>query len=527
MAADLNDVHDRRVLAGQGLQDVHDRGREVVADPVAAVDWVRRARELTPPAALVVDGEGRAAASGETRVVRSPRDGRAVAEVAWAGERDADAAVRSARRAFDEGPWPRLHPRERGEALQALAAAVECHREELALLVSLEMGKPIRAAYEIELRALVRTLRYYGELADKQLGEVTPTGAGELSLVTREPAGVVAAVVPWNFPLTLAGWKIGPALAAGCTVVLKTAEQSPLSMLRVAELAAGAGLPPGVLNVVTGDGPVAGRALGLHDGVDVLAFTGSTAVGRHFLRYAADSNLKRVHLELGGKSPNLVLADAPDLDAAADTAAWAIFFNSGEMCTAGSRLVVQEDVADRVLARIRDTAREWFPADPLLPATRMGPVVDEPGLARLLARLDEGTAAGAELLFGGERVLRETGGSYLEPTAVRAGPDNVLAREELFGPVLTVHVVRDEAEAVRVAGETGYGLAAAVWTGSLATAHRVSRRLRAGTVWVNCYEEGDLNVPFGGVKLSGSGRDKSRHALDGYTDLKTTWINHG
>jgi gamma-glutamyl-gamma-aminobutyraldehyde dehydrogenase len=497
-------------------------------DPVAGADWVRLARELDPPSRLVIGGDRRASRSGGTRAVRSPRNGRDVVHVAWADEQDADAAVRSAREAFDDGPWPRLHPRERGEALQALAAAVERHREELALLVALEMGKPIRAAYEIELRALIRTLRYYGELADKQLGEVTPTGPGELSLVTREPAGVVAAVVPWNFPLTLAGWKIAPALAAGCTVVVKPAEQSPLSMLRVGELALAAGLPPGVLNVVTGDGPVVGRALGLHDGVDVLAFTGSTAVGRHFLRYAADSNLKRVQLELGGKSPNVVLADAPDLDAAADTAAWAIFFNSGEMCTAGSRLVVAEAVADRVLNRIQEAAREWFPADPLLPGTRMGPVVDEPGLARILARLDEGTGTGAELLFGGERVLRDTGGSYLEPTAVRcATSDNVLAREELFGPVLTVHVVRDEAEAVRVAGDTAYGLAAAVWTGSLATAHRVSRQLRAGTVWVNCYEEGDLNVPFGGVKLSGSGRDKSRHALDAYTDLKTTWIRYG
>jgi len=346
--------------------------------------------------------------------------------------------------------------------------------------------------------------------------------------VTREPAGVVAAVVPWNFPLTLGGWKFAPALAAGCTVVLKTAEQSPLSMQRVAQLGLEAGLPPGVFNVLSGDGLVAGRALGEHPDVDVLTFTGSTAVGRHFLRYAADSNLKRVFLELGGKSPNIILPDAPDLDAAADTAAWAIFFNSGEMCTAGSRLVVHEDVADRVVQRIIEMSATWFPADPLLATTQMGPLVDRRSLDRIQAQLRAGQVQGAILRHGGSQVLADTGGAYLEPTVVTgAGPDNVLVREELFGPVLTVQVITDESEALRVAQDTPYGLAAAVWTDNLGAAHRISRALKAGTVWVNCYEEGDMNVPFGGVKLSGSGRDKSRHAMDEYTDLKTTWINYG
>jgi gamma-glutamyl-gamma-aminobutyraldehyde dehydrogenase len=375
---------------------------------------------------------------------------------------------------------------------------------------------------------LIRTLRYYGELADKEHGEVTPTTAGELALVTREPAGVVAAVVPWNFPLTLAGWKIAPALAAGCTVVVKTAEQSPLSLLRVAELGAEAGLPPGALNVLTGDGPVVGRALGECLNVDILTFTGSTSVGRHFLRYSADSNLKRVYLELGGKSPNIILPDAPDLDAAADTAAWAIFFNSGEMCTAGSRLVVHRDVADRVVSRVVDTAAKWTPGDPLDPATTMGPLVDERALRRVLSQLDEGLAGGARLRLGGCRTRTGSGGPYLAPTVVTDLPaGSVLLREELFAPVLSVIEVADEDEAVRVAGDTPYGLAAAVWTADLGTAHRVARRLRAGTVWVNCYEEGDLSVPFGGMKLSGFGRDKSRHALAEYSDLKTTWINHG
>jgi gamma-glutamyl-gamma-aminobutyraldehyde dehydrogenase len=501
--------------------------KAAAADPVAAIDWRQRAAALAIDGGIFVGGERRAAIDGSTRVVNSARDGSKLVELAWAQPADADAAVAVAREAFDHGPWPRLHPRDRGRILQDFADLVEQRRDEIALLISLEMGKPIRDAYQIELRAIIRCLRFYGELADKEAGEIPPTEEGELALVTREPAGVVAAVVPWNFPLTLGSWKFAPALAAGCTVVLKTAEQSPLSMQRVAELGTAAGLPPGVFNVITGDGPVVGRRLGEHQGVDVLTFTGSTEVGRHFLRYAADSNLKRVYLELGGKSPNIIFPDAPDLDAAADSAAWAIYFNSGEMCTAGSRLVVHADVADQVVERIAETSGQWFPADPLLPDTKMGPLVDERSLQRVLGHIDRGLAEGASLRVGGHRVLADTGGAYLEPTVVTgAGPDNPIVREEIFGPVLAVQVVGDEAEAVRVAGDTPYGLAAAVWTSDLGTAHRVSRALRAGTVWVNCYEEGDMAVPFGGVKLSGFGRDKSRHALEEYTNLKTTWIRY-
>jgi len=293
-------------------------------------------------------------------------------------------------------------------------------------------------------------------------------------------------------------------------------------MQRVAELGAAAGLPPGVFNVISGDGPVVGRRLGEHPDVDVLTFTGSTEVGRHFLRYSADSNLKRVYLELGGKSPNIIFPDAPNLDAAADWAAWAIYFNSGEMCTAGSRLVVHADVADRVVDRIVETSGQWFPNDPLLPDTKMGPLVDEQSLQRVLGHIDQGLAGGATLRVGGQRVLTETGGAYLEPTVVvGARPDNPIVRDEIFGPVLVVQVARDEDEAVHLAGDTPYGLAAALWTSDLGTAHRVSRALRAGTVWVNCYEEGDMAVPFGGVKLSGFGRDKSRHAMEEYTYLSS------
>ncbi|WP_067461133.1 aldehyde dehydrogenase [Actinomadura macra] len=481
-------------------------------------DWRARAAGLVPHTGHHIDG---AFQDGpETTPVVAPRDGRTIAHVASAGTAQVDGAVAAARRAFDTGPWPRLAPAERKAALLRWADLVERDRETLALLVSLEMGKPITDAYGIELRALIGCLRWYAEAADKQLDESPRGSASSLALVTREPVGVVGAVVPWNFPLTMAAWKIAPALATGCTVVLKPAEESPLSALHLAALGTEAGLPPGVFNVVNGPGEVAGRALGEHPGVDVLAFTGSTEVGRHFLRYAAASNLKRVWLELGGKSPNIILPDAPDLDAAADTAAWGIFFNAGEMCSAPSRLLVHRSVADRVLDRIVARAESLRVGDPLDPATEMGPLVSTAHQARVMEHIEAARASGARLRAGGG-----VDGRFLAPTVFdQVKPEMRVAREEIFGPVLAVLEFDDLDEAVTLANDTEYGLAAAVWTSDLSTAHRVSRALRAGTVWVNCYEEGDMSVPFGGVKQSGHGRDKSLHALDKYTDLKTTWI---
>ena len=488
--------------------------------------WSRLAASVALPHRMLVGGEDVDGAG--TLPIVSPRDGRTLVDVATASDADVDRAVAAARAAFDDGPWPRLKPRERAAVLLRWADLIEADRDTIAVLVSLEMGKPIRDAWAIELRALLTTIRFYAELADKEAGEIPAVGEDDLALVTREPTGVVAAVVPWNFPLTLAGWKLGPALAVGCTVVLKPSELSPLSALHVASLAREAGMPPGVLNVVNGTGTTAGRALGLHPAVDVLAFTGSTVVGRHFLRYAADSNLKRVWLELGGKSPNIVFADAPDLDAAADAAAWAICFNSGQMCTAGSRLLVEETIADDFTERVLDRAAAWRPGDPLDPATRLGPVVSEDHLDRVLGHVSRAQEDGARLRTGGGRTLRESGGSYVEPTVLdRVGPDSELAQQEVFGPVLAVLPFRDADDAVRLARDTSYGLAAAVWTSDLRTAHRVSRSVPAGTVWVNCYEEGDLTVPFGGMRASGNGRDKSRHALEKYTELKTTWISLG
>ncbi|WDV56261.1 aldehyde dehydrogenase [Streptomyces coeruleorubidus] len=487
-------------------------------------EWLRRAKAFQLSGAHHIAGADEPG-NGATFPVVSPRDGRVLAEVPDAGTAEVDAAVAAARRAFDTGPWPRLAPAERGRALLRIADLLEERREELALTVSLEMGKPITDAYGIELRAVISTFRWYGQLADKLADSAPHTAPDALALVTREPAGVVGAVVPWNFPLTLAGWKIAPALAAGCTVVLKPSENSPLSALLLGRLATEAGIPPGVINVVTGDGPTAGRALGLHPDVDVLAFTGSTAVGRHFLRYAADSNLKRVWLELGGKSPNIVLPDAPDLDQAAATAAWGIFFNQGEMCTAPSRLLVHSSIAERVTEAVVRRARELKVGDPLDPETEMGALAGRAHLERVRDHVRHGVEEGARLRTGGERLLAETGGTYLEPTVFdRVEPGSRLAREEIFGPVLSVLAFDDLDEAVRLANATEYGLAAGLWTSDLSTAHRVSRALKAGTVWVNCYEEGDLTVPFGGMKQSGNGRDKSVHALEKYTELKTTWI---
>ncbi|MFI1506961.1 aldehyde dehydrogenase [Streptomyces sp. NPDC020597] len=487
-------------------------------------DLLRRAKELRLPAQHHIDGADEPG-SGAVFTVVSPRDGQVLGEVADAHGAEVDLAVAAARRAFDSGPWPRLAPAERGRILLRMAELLEEQREDLALTVSLEMGKPFTDAYGIELRAAINTFRWYGQLADKLTDESPHVAPDALALVTREPAGVVGAVVPWNFPLTLASWKIAPALAAGCTVVLKPSESSPLSALALGRIATEAGLPPGVLNVIAGDGPTAGRALGLHPDVDVLAFTGSTAVGRHFLRYAADSNLKRVWLELGGKSPNIVLPDAPDLEKAAATAAWGIFFNQGEMCTAPSRLLVHSSVAERVTDAIVARARELRVGDPLDPATEMGALVGEGHLERVLDHIGAGVGQGARLRAGGARALTDTGGSYLHPTVFdQVDPGMRLAREEIFGPVLSVLTFDDVEEAVRLANATEYGLAAGLWTSDLSTAHRVARALKAGTVWVNCYEEGDLTVPFGGMKQSGNGRDKSAHALEKYTELKTTWI---
>ncbi|RWR28753.1 aldehyde dehydrogenase [Sinirhodobacter populi] len=472
-----------------------------------------------------IDGKSTDALSGETFGCISPRDGLEIARVASCNAADVDLAVAAARRAFEAGVWSARPPKERKKVMQRFADLFEQHLDELAVLESLDMGKPISESRNIDVALVLDTLRWYAECPDKLYDEIAPTGPDQLATITREPVGVVAAVVPWNFPMLMAMWKIAPALASGNSIIVKPAEQSPLTAIRMAEIAYEAGIPAGVFNVVPGFGPTAGKALGLHMDVDCLVFTGSGEVGKLFLLYSGQSNMKRVYLECGGKSANIILDDVPDLRVAAERAATAICFNQGEVCVAPSRLVLSERIQDEFLEIVVETARAIRPGDPLDPETRIGALVDDTHRARVEHYIARGHEDGARLVLGGDRPDTNLGGYYVNPTIFTGvRNDMTIAREEIFGPVLSVITVRDDEEAVRVANDTPYGLAAAVWTRDLSRAHRISRRLRAGSVWVNCYDHGDATVPFGGYKQSGNGRDKSLHALDKYTELKTTWI---
>ena len=486
--------------------------------------WQDQAAALSIEGRAFIGGEYRDAASGRTFDCLSPIDGRLLAKVADSGAVDVDAAVAAARQAFDAGVWSGLNPRERKAVLLRWAASIREHSDELALLETLDAGKPIADTTTVDVPGAAYCVEWFAEAIDKIGGEVAPADHHLVGLVTREPIGVVAAVVPWNFPILMASWKFGPALAAGNSVVLKPSEKSPLTAIRLAQLALDAGIPAGVFNVVPGAGEP-GKLLALHQDVDCLAFTGSTGVGKLIMQYAGQSNLKRVWLELGGKSPNIVMPDCPDMDRAANAAAGAIFYNMGEMCTAGSRLLVHRDIKDAFVDKLIAAARSYTPGNPLDPKTSMGAIVDKVQLERVLGYIEAGRAE-AKLLLGGARVKEETGGFYIEPTIFEIPASGAkVAREEIFGPVLSVITFDTVDEAIRIANDSEYGLAAAVWTSNLTTAHDVSRKLRAGTVWVNCYDEGgDMNFPFGGYKQSGNGRDKSLHALEKYTELKSTLV---
>lgn len=491
-------------------------------------DWRTYADSLTLRNQAFIDGQYVDAASERTFDNINPANGRTNTQIAFCGAEDVERAVHAARKAADDRRWAGQPPQARKAVLKRLADLIRSNADELAALETLDMGKPIAESRNMDIPSSAATFDWYAEAIDKVYGETAPTGDNVLATITREPLGVVAAVVPWNFPLKMASWKVAPALATGNSVILKPAEQSPLTAICLAELAMEAGIPPGVFNVLPGDGPETGKSLGLHNDVDGLVFTGSTAVGKMFLQYAGQSNMKRVGLECGGKSPNIVFADAPDLDAAAAAAASGIFLNQGEVCTAGSRLIVENSIREEFVARVVAHARERVPADPLDPETRMGAIVDKTQLERVLALIDSGREQGARLATGGHQMLADSGGYFVEPTVFdEVGNDMRIAREEIFGPVLSTIGMSGTADAIRIANDSQYGLGAAVWTRDINRAHHVARACKSGMVWINCYDDDDITVPFGGYKQSGIGRDKSLHALEKYTEIKTTWIALG
>ncbi|WP_026957545.1 aldehyde dehydrogenase [Aliagarivorans taiwanensis] len=481
-------------------------------------------QQLEFPSQAFINGEFVDAIDGRRFASINPATEALLAEVAQCDEADVELAVSAARAAFEQRVWAGLAPAERKAALLKFADAIEQQRDQLALLECLDMGKPLADALGYDAPATARCVRWNAEAIDKVYDEVAPVGDGALALVTREALGVVAAIVPWNFPSVMAAWKLAPALATGNSVILKPSEKSPLTALYLAKLWQQCELPAGVFNVLPGFGHEVGKALALHPDVDCLTFTGSTATGKQLMVYAGQSNLKRVFSECGGKSPNIVFADA-DLDKAAASAVGAIFYNQGEVCTAGSRLLVERSVHQALLEKMLAQLDEWQPGDPQSLATRMGAMVDKAQLERVLEYIESGKQQGAKLVCGGEAVQIDGKGYFLQPTIFDGvSPEMQIWQEEIFGPVLSVVCFDTADEAIALANDSVYGLAAGVWSSNVNTAIQCSRLLRAGTVFVNNWDGGDMTMPFGGFKQSGNGRDKSLHALEKYTELKSTWI---
>jgi aldehyde dehydrogenase (NAD+) len=472
---------------------------------------------------LLIDGTRRPAVSGQYFETINPATERKLAQVAEAGPADIDAAVASARAAF-EGVWSQMRAAERGNLLLRLAELIRRDQDELIELESLDSGKPVSAIRRQDLPAVLDTLTYYAGWADKINGQVIPARPDALTYTVREPLGVVGAIIPWNFPLMIGMWKLAPALACGCTVVLKPAELTPLTALKIGELALAAGFPPGVLNVVPGFGKSAGAALVDHPDVDKITFTGSPTVGREILRGAA-GNLKRVTLELGGKSANIIFPDA-DVETAVKAAASGIFFNTGQVCSAGARILVHEDIYDEVVDRLVARAKSIRIGDPLETSTAMGPLVSETQLNRVMGYIDIGKTEGAKIATGGQRM--DTAGFYLQPTVFAdVEHDMRISQEEIFGPVAAVIRFKDEQDAIRLANGTRYSLAAGVWSADIGRAHRFTARLKAGTVWVNTYGPTDVRLPWGGARDSGFGREHGDAAIENFTEPKAVWINTG
>ncbi len=497
--------------------------------PIDRAGWAARAAVLNIDAGLFIDGRGCAALAGESFDVVNPADGSVVAQVALGTAADIDRAVASAKAAWDDGRWRHMAPRRRMDIFRRFADLVEAAAADLALLETLSMGKPVADALGIDLPETVVTIRYFGECIDKVAGQVTSSPHDAVHMVAREPLGVVGAISAWNYPLLMATWKVAPALAAGNCVVLKPAQQAPLSCLRLAQLFVAAGGPPGVFNVVAGSGQGAGRALALHPDVAKISFTGSTAVGKQLMIYAGQSNLKRVSLETGGKSPQIFMPDLHDLDAAVDAAVRGIYDNAGQVCNAGSRLLVHDDIHDAFVERfVRRAAVLYASGDPLDPATTLGPMVSRRQQRDVLGCIDTGVREGAQLAFGGTADQARPGGAYVLPTLFTGvTPAMAVGREEIFGPVASLFRFTGEDEAIALANDSIYGLAASVWTADVTCAHRMVKALEAGVVWVNCFGDGDMTQPFGGYKQSGNTRDKSLECLAGYMQSKSAWFRLG